>query len=77
MAFFKKSEILAKLIGFPVVPVFYNPNAELINGILVQQLRSVFKALIAAGADTRLTSEKRPSAESDLKNFRLEQYHLW
>lgn len=54
-----------------------NPSAELTNGILVQQLRSVFKALIAAGADTRLTSENRPSAESDLKNFRLEQYHLW
>lgn len=54
-----------------------NPSADLINGILLQQLRSVFKALINAGADTALTSEKRPSAESDLKNFRLEQYQLW
>lgn len=54
-----------------------NPGADLTNGILLQQLRSVFKALITAGADTGLTSEKRPSAESDLKNFKLEQYQLW
>jgi ankyrin repeat protein len=53
-----------------------NPSAELTNGIMLQQLRKVFKALITAGADTSLTNEKRPSAEDMIKNFRLEQHHL-
>lgn len=54
-----------------------NPNADMSNGILAQQLRKVFKALIAAGADINLTNEKRPSAESMVKSFQLEQHHLW
>jgi len=54
-----------------------NPSAELTNGILLKQLRSIFSILIKAGADTSLANEKRPSAESDIKNFRLEQYQLW
>ena len=54
-----------------------NPSADLTNGILLQQLRKIFKVLITAGADTSLANEKRPSAESMIKNFRLEQHQLW
>ena len=54
-----------------------NPNADLINGILLHQLRKVFKELITAGADVKLINEKRPSAESMVINFRLEQHQLW
>jgi hypothetical protein len=54
-----------------------HPNADLANGILLRQLKRVFKELIGAGADITLTSEKRPSAATVAKNFRLEQYHLW
>jgi hypothetical protein len=54
-----------------------NPSADMSNETLLQQLRKVFKALIAAGADINLTNEKRPSAESMVKSFRMEQHHLW
>ena len=54
-----------------------NPSADLTNGILLQQLKKIFKALIAVGADTNLANEKRPSAEDLIKNFRLEQHQLW
>jgi ankyrin repeat protein len=54
-----------------------NPSAKLNSGILLEQLRKVFKALIAAGSDVNLTNEKRPSAVSVVSNFRLEQYQLW
>lgn len=54
-----------------------NPNGDLTNGILLQQLRKIFQALIAAGADKSFTNEKRPSAEDLIKNFRLERHQLW
>jgi len=54
-----------------------NPSADITNGILLQQLRKVFKALIIAGADIDLTNEKRPSAASVITNYRLELYQLW
>ena len=54
-----------------------NPSTDLTNGILLQQLRKIYKALITAGADINLTNEKRPSAEAMIKNFRLEQHQLW
>ena len=54
-----------------------NPSADLTNGVLLQQLKKVFKALISAGADTNLASEKRPSAEDLIINFRLKQHQLW
>lgn len=54
-----------------------NPSADLTNGVLLQQLKKVFKALTSAGADTNLSNEKRPSAESMIKNFRLDQHQLW
>ena len=53
-----------------------NPGADLTNGILLQQLRKVFQALIAAGADKNLANEKRPSAVELIESFRLEQYQL-
>ena len=54
-----------------------NPSADMASGILIQQLKKVFNALILVGADVHLENEKRPSAEKMLKNFRLEEYQLW
>lgn len=54
-----------------------NPRAELQNGILLQQLRNVFKALMYAGADPDAGNATRDSAKSDLINFRLESYQLF
>ncbi|MFT3904213.1 MAG: hypothetical protein QM727_13640 [Niabella sp.] len=53
-----------------------NPNADLTNGILLQQLKKVFSELILAGADINSTTEKRPSAMIMLTQFRLDQYEL-
>lgn len=53
-----------------------HPQADLGNGILLEQLRKVFQMLIKAGADVRLSSENRPSAEDDLERFKFVQYHL-
>ena len=54
-----------------------NPSADFTDGLLLQQLKKVFKALISAGADTNLTNKNRPSAENIIENFRLQQYNLW
>jgi ankyrin repeat protein len=54
-----------------------HPNADLSGGILLQQLRKIFKTLISAGADIHRHDERRPDAESLIKNFRLENYRLW
>lgn len=54
-----------------------NPSADMASGILIQQLKKVFNALILVGADVHLENKKRPSAEKMLKNFRLEEYQLW
>jgi len=54
-----------------------NPNVDLTNGILLQQLRKVFKVLIEAGADPKQTEENSPSAESLIANFKLEHHQLW
>ncbi len=53
------------------------PNADLSDGILLQQLRKIFRTLISAGADIHRHDERRPDAESLIKNFRLENYQLW
>lgn len=53
-----------------------HPHADLSDGILLHQLRKVFKALLSAGADIHLHDERRPDAESLIKNFRLENYQL-
>ncbi|MCF1715029.1 hypothetical protein L0U88_10365 [Flavihumibacter sp. RY-1] len=54
-----------------------NPSADLQNGILIEQLRKVFKELIDAGADPDASNATRDSAKSDLINFRLESYQLF
>jgi ankyrin repeat protein len=54
-----------------------NPLTDLSNGILLMQLRAVFKELIISGADMNVASEKRPSPANMLANFRMEQYKLW
>lgn len=53
-----------------------HPHADLSDGILLQQLRKLFKTLISAGADIHRHDDRRPDAESLIKNFRLENYQL-
>lgn len=53
-----------------------HPAADLTSEILLDQLKSVFDALISAGADVNQVSDNRPSALSFIKNFMLEKYDL-
>ncbi|RQO69653.1 hypothetical protein DBR43_16410 [Pedobacter sp. KBW06] len=53
-----------------------NPSADFSNGILLNQLRSIFKELIQAGADIHQASDKRPGALDFMATFRLEKYEL-
>ena len=54
-----------------------NPSADFSNGILLQQLRSVFSELLKAGADPDQSSERRESFASNIVNDKMEQYQLW
>ena len=54
-----------------------NPSTDFTNGILLQQLRSVFSELIKAGADPNQSSERRESFASNTVNDKMEQYQLW
>jgi hypothetical protein len=54
-----------------------NPKADFSNDILLQQIRSVFRELINAGADPNLSSERRESFASNIVNDKMEQYQLW
>ncbi len=54
-----------------------HPDADLNNGILLQQLRSVFSELIKAGADPNQSSERRESFAYNVVNDRMEQYQLY
>jgi ankyrin repeat protein len=54
-----------------------NPNTDFTNGILLQQLRSVFKELIKAGADPNQSNERRESFASYVVNDKMEKYQLW
>jgi ankyrin repeat protein len=54
-----------------------NPSADLTNGILLQQIRKVFKALISAGADPNSSNEKRANSIEMITRFNLGQYNLW
>lgn len=53
-----------------------HPAADLANGILLNQLRSVFKELILAGADLNQNTGTRPSASEFITNYRMEKYEL-
>lgn len=53
-----------------------HPYADLKNGILLKQLRSVFSELVIQGADPDKSSDKRPSPKSMLTVFGLEEYEL-
>ncbi len=53
-----------------------NPGAELDNGILLQQLRLVFKALVDAGANLYASTSTRSAPADDIVQFRLAQYLL-
>ena len=54
-----------------------NPSADFNDGILLQQLRSVFSELIKAGADPNQSSERRESFAYNVINDRMEQYQLY
>jgi len=54
-----------------------NPSADFNDGILLQQLRSVFSELIKAGADPNQSSERRESFVYNIINDRMEQYQLY
>ncbi|HRH50511.1 MAG TPA: hypothetical protein PLP23_17270 [Panacibacter sp.] len=54
-----------------------NPSADFSNEILLQQLRSVFKELINAGADPNQSSERRDSFANYVVSDKMEQYQLW
>lgn len=45
--------------------------------ILAAQLKRVFNALLAAGADPEVTTDNRPSAASFARNFGLDKYQLF
>ena len=53
-----------------------HPDANLSNGIIFTQLRSVFKALINAGADVNLANEQRPSVVSLITDHSMGEYGL-
>ncbi len=53
-----------------------NPGANISNGILLDQLRNVFAALINAGADKKMPTDKSSGAVELISNFRLEKYQL-
>jgi len=46
------------------------------NGILIQQLRSVFKELISFGANPKEKNDRRESLEFYISNDRMEKYKL-
>jgi hypothetical protein len=54
-----------------------NPLTDFTNNILIHQLQSVFRQLINAGADIKLSSDNRDSAEELYLNFKLDKYNLW
>jgi hypothetical protein len=46
------------------------------RNIVLNQIRSVFKSLIDAGADPDFSDIRRKSAKYDIVNFRLDKYNL-
>jgi len=54
-----------------------NTRATLEDGILLSQLRRIFKALLDAGAAPGSKNNKRDSANHFITAFSLQQYNLW
>ena len=52
------------------------PAVDFTDGILLNQLRQIFKELINAGADINLANEKRPSVVYFIANYKMERYGL-
>lgn len=52
------------------------PAADFKDGILLTQLRSVFKELINVGADVNQANDKRQSLSYFISNYRMEKYKL-
>jgi ankyrin repeat protein len=57
--------------------VLEHPQAATKQPLLFQQVRQVFAALLAAGADPTLATTTRPSATAMAVNFRVAHYALW
>jgi ankyrin repeat protein len=57
--------------------VLDHPHAATKQLLLLQQVRQVFAALLAAGADPVLATATRPSATAMAVNSQLAQYDLW
>ncbi|MBF9140376.1 ankyrin repeat domain-containing protein [Hymenobacter properus] len=53
-----------------------HPSAAIENGILLSQLKRVFRLLIDAGADPTASNATRPSPISFLSNFGLAKFEL-
>jgi ankyrin repeat protein len=47
------------------------------RNIVLNQIRSVFKLLIDAGADPDFSDDRRESARESIENYRLEGYNLF
>lgn len=53
-----------------------HPAVDFKDGILLTQLRSVFKALTDAGANVNQVNDRRPAVTDLIKNYRMETYEL-
>jgi len=53
-----------------------NPGVDFTNGILLNQLRSIFKELIDAGADINQVNDKRPAVSELIANYNMNKYEL-
>jgi hypothetical protein len=47
------------------------------RNLALSQIRSVFRALVDAGADTTFSDGRRPSAVDDIKESKLEAFELF
>jgi len=56
--------------------MIHHPDADFTNEILLNQLRSIFKELINAGADVNQINDTRPSVLNFIANFNIEKYEL-
>lgn len=57
--------------------VLDHPQANTRQLLLLQQVRQVFAALLAIGADPLLATATRPAASTMAANYKLDSYRLW